>query len=224
MIPAPLRRAYRVLLTCFGEAEVALPVPARMQQLQPGFVADGSAWRGWRIRRDGAQLSIHRSYPWWESLLRGGEVNRAGSPVQLLRAMIYGGLAFEYRLQAQLVPMPGGLELRGRLRARGLKRAVFLAGFVLAGLVWPAMALVSFALALFQAHRRAWHDADALADAVSDALAPLAFAFGFTAVMVGILLTLTFLMRRHGEANRAGLLAFLARLVEEAADAGPRGP
>ncbi len=192
----------------FGQEDIVLRLA--VGALEPGFVADESTWRGWRIRREGAHVTIRRTYPWWERLFRGSEVNPHGGPLRFLRAMIYGRYAFEYRLEAEL----DGALLRGRIMVGDLHRAMMVAFFWMVGVVFPALALLVVAQGTVTELEAAWPDPEALLWAMLRALGALLVMGAVAAVFLGMVVGMVGLMRSHGEPNRAALLAFLGQIGE----------
>jgi len=213
-------RALKALLRHFGEEDIAQPLPKRADRQKPAFVPEDSPWRGWRIERDGEALAIRRSDTRWERTLPDGAPNPLAPALPFLRPLAVGGFGFDYRLDAVLVPTPQGPVLRGRLTTRGFRRSLMLSLFVLAGLVYPAVILLAFAGTGLAAMAAAWPHPGAIAVELAITLASLAFGLAVAAGLVGILLGMAALMRRLGAAERARLLAFIARLGNEAPIAG----
>ncbi len=213
-------RVLKALLRRFGEEEITRAVPARLARQKPAFVPEEAPWRGWRIERDGEALAIRRSDTRWERTLPDGEPDPHAPALHFLRPLALGGFGFDYRLDAVLVPTPEGLVLRGHISTRGFRRSLMLSLFFLVGVAYPTVMLLAFAGSGLLAMAAAWPHPGAIAVELALTLASLGFGLAMTMVLVGLLLGMAALMRRQGEAERARLLAFLARLVEQAA--GPR--
>lgn len=220
--PSLLVRAVKALLRHFGEEDIAQPMPKRADRQKPVFVPDEAPWRGWRIERDGEALAIRRSDTRWERTLPGGEPDPHAPALHFLRPLAIGGFGFDYRLDAVLVPTPEGLLLRGRLTTRGFRRSLMLSLFVLAGVVYPAVMLLAFAGSGLAAMAAAWPHPAAMAVEFAITVASLAFGLAMASVLVGSLLGMAALMRRQGAAERARLVAFIARLAEQAPIQPPR--
>jgi hypothetical protein len=173
----------------FGQEDVVL-------RLAAGLDEGGVPAEGWRIRREGARVTIRRGLTPWERLWRGG---------------LFGLCAFEYRLEGRLAE---GAVLRGRILVVEPHRAAMMVFLGLAGVVFPLLGLV---VVVGGTVRELAVSGPGVASAVGVLLRALGAAAVFAVVAVAllaVLLGLGAVMRRLGAANRAALVALLAGLGE----------
>lgn len=204
------------VLRRFGEEEIALAVPARMLELQACFVPDESPWRGWRIERDGPRVVIRRSFPWWESVGYGEELNLRGSKTRLLRNMAFGPFGFEYRLDGELAETPKGPMLYGRIMVHGSIR-VGLMFFLIFPLALPLLVLPGVALEMMSELAKAWPNVVEILWMLVRAVGGLGLIVTGLMAFSGMLLGMIHLMGLAGRHSRERLLAFVAQLIDEAA-------
>ncbi len=209
------------VLRRFGEEEIALAVPARMLELQACFVPDDSPWRGWRVERDGPRVVIRRSFPWWESVWYGEELNLRGSKTRLLRSMAFGPFGFEYRLDGELAETPKGPMLYGRIMVHGSIR-VGLMFFLISPPALSLLVLPGVALEVLSDMAKAWPDVVEMLWMLVRAGGGLGLIITLLMAFSGMLLGVIHLMGRAGAHSRERLMAFVTKLIHEAAAISPR--